>query len=1339
MLVSEIEAQRLIEKIAAKVKPEAAGSRLKRTIQLVLGSFSADHVLTELLQNADDVGATFAEIEIGAQGMFLIHNGIDFDESHVEALCDIGQTTKKAGTHIGFMGIGFKASFKVSDTPHIVSGPYRFYFSRDDVIVPYWLKEIPSGIKERYRQGVTVIYLPFRQDLNQEILHSIEETAIARLEPLSLVFLRNIERLRVASADTTRELRKAKRMLSEVPSLRKTRVTIEEIRNGQKSLHDYLEFTKTLLIPEVAKRDYRIRDSPRQDLITTDLATCFRLRDGIVEPIPVEESVLYTFLPTMFHTGLRFALNCDFLLNTQRSEPDFTSQWNLWLLASLNHLLNDIIADLLQDRTQRVASYDVLPRKAEISETFAGMRTALLDYLGGIPCIVTPDGSFARISDVVMASRDVQEIIPAWKANATKYVNHGIRGRVFLRDELGVRDLTSLTSEISLVISALQDKKWLATIDGNHIASLYEFLHKKMYGPKDQSWGLQYQEHVQYEGKLKEIEFVRCVDRTYHKPGEVILPVSSEGQSVDPVDLPLTFVDSEKLTPSGLELLKNLGVAEFSEESVLSRLFGTDAAGKWKSWNEKQRIRSLEYAVKILKSNNYQIKESFRSWINGLVIPVEGNNWAVAPSCYIADPQLKFAVPNASYVDSSLFGSMHIDTEMLLRVIGVVNYPRIVVSDGDKRRRDVPTGVPAEKWEAYWRWLSNDGQVRQGTQPSNNSIISGFLDGFEECVTSGDQVKLEVYMKFLMEHWEEYYSRYTRLSYYYSFYGWNHEDVPSYFAYQLRTSTWLISDHGLRRPAEVYAPLREIKRVAASLVPYVKLAEDQAKRQKIFLDFLSVTTDVNLPMLLNILTRIREVQLNESTFKQLGRIYQKLAGLCEDQELTEEVWVPGRNGTFVPSKTLYWMDDPEIESLTGDELPLAWIPENMSRPQITALFRAFGIRNVSSMVERSRIADGQRSTEDDAWTRALRDRADFVYSALLHFEAGKVGNFPNFIRTAVVMNVEQARVQIKVLTRIHELEVPCFIDEGERRMYRTSSCKPSDMAREIARVFDAPLGAEFALTFVLTEPSASLSSQLGKSSVELVKLPASSDDDIEGNAQTMEEKLEEAVAAAVGSISPEQTDIPQAGQLASSPEPDATRDSVHEPPAVQIDLDATKIAREVNDMKELLEGNRTSPVDPVSVWREPKYLERVTSQSRVIVSPFVGASAQKDWILKDVEGERVFVETQIDAPKLAISNPSIHAFRELISSIVDAMGGNPATVNICAANSETDGDRREGQLFFNVLRNDKTLRWIVVAARELAYTQYQKPGQAHMSLMTDLIVKALERLGGSVLNNRLQT
>jgi hypothetical protein len=178
-------------------------------------------------------------------------------------------------------------------------------------------------------------------------------------------------------------------------------------------------------------------------------------------------------------------------------------------------------------------------------------------------------------------------------------------------------------------------------------------------------------------------------------------------------------------------------------------------------------------------------------------------------------------------------------------------------------------------------------------------------------------------------------------------------------------------------------------------------------------------------------------------------------------------------------------------------------------------------------------------------------------------------------------------------------------------------------------------------------------------------------------------------------------------------------------------MDDGEVRRQVDNLKELMTGERT-PSTGVNVWKESKEIDRVTSEARIVVSPFVGGSARKDWVPKHIDGEKVFVETQMDASNVRLSGPDIRTFKEQMRGIVESMGGNSETVNICIANLETDGDRREGQLFFNALRGDKFLRWIVVAARELAYTTHPKPGQAHISLMTDLIVNSLEKFGSII-------
>ena len=577
---TETEAMELIQKIVKDVSEGATHPLVKNTVRLLLESFPFDHVLTELLQNADDVGATIAEIKLREDGMFFSHDGEQFNEEHLRALCSIGRTTKKAGVHIGFMGIGFKASFKVSDTPHIFSGPYRFYFTREEVIVPHWLDEVPVEIQGHLRPDHTTFFLPFREDLPAETINFLKETVLTKLEPLSVVFLQNIQKVNISVDGKLRQLTKSREILSESPLI-KERVSITEKIDGEEQGYDYLIFKKILDIPDQVKSDHRAKDSHRAELKMTTVTIAFNLRDGFIEPA---KSVLYTFLPTYVRTGLRFTVNCDFLLNTQRTDIDLASKWNLWLLDSVSNVLKDIVYELIHDEKQKLYFYDVLPRNREVPEIlFTKIAEPLIKHMKENPLILTAEDILAKPSEVVLASEDVQRIIPPAKAGVRYYVNPRIRGKPFLEGELGIKDLSEPVEERKYVLNALLDKSWLTTLDATQIRSIYEFLHSKLYGRENESWKLTWSQRYEMEKLLKEMEIVRSVHGRYYRARETILPKKSETQSDDMVDLPcLIFVDPAVVSETSLELLRNLGAKVFADESIVTRILESHGNGDWK-------------------------------------------------------------------------------------------------------------------------------------------------------------------------------------------------------------------------------------------------------------------------------------------------------------------------------------------------------------------------------------------------------------------------------------------------------------------------------------------------------------------------------------------------------------------------------------------------------------------------------------------------------------------------------------------------------------------------------------------------------------------------------------
>ncbi|MCY4313305.1 MAG: ATP-binding protein, partial [Gammaproteobacteria bacterium] len=70
------------------------------------------HFIYELLQNAEDAGATHVKITLHRNRLEVLHDGKIFDEADVEGICGVGKGTKsEESTKIGKFVIGFKSVY----------------------------------------------------------------------------------------------------------------------------------------------------------------------------------------------------------------------------------------------------------------------------------------------------------------------------------------------------------------------------------------------------------------------------------------------------------------------------------------------------------------------------------------------------------------------------------------------------------------------------------------------------------------------------------------------------------------------------------------------------------------------------------------------------------------------------------------------------------------------------------------------------------------------------------------------------------------------------------------------------------------------------------------------------------------------------------------------------------------------------------------------------------------------------------------------------------------------------------------------------------------------------
>src|ERR1700759_3715707 len=85
------------------------------------------HFIFELIQNAEDAGATELSFTLFADRLEVRHDGRPFTEADVRGVCGIAQSSKSGDlTQIGRFGIGFKSVYAYTRHPRVYSGPQRF-------------------------------------------------------------------------------------------------------------------------------------------------------------------------------------------------------------------------------------------------------------------------------------------------------------------------------------------------------------------------------------------------------------------------------------------------------------------------------------------------------------------------------------------------------------------------------------------------------------------------------------------------------------------------------------------------------------------------------------------------------------------------------------------------------------------------------------------------------------------------------------------------------------------------------------------------------------------------------------------------------------------------------------------------------------------------------------------------------------------------------------------------------------------------------------------------------------------------------------------------------------
>lgn len=324
--------------------------------ELSEGIYAEDnHFIYELIQNAEDTECLeqqhSIEFTIMENGLLVVNNEKGFSDEQIQAICAFGQSTKSSNKNSGYIGekgIGFKSVFKISDKPAISSNGYKFYFRRfsDDgleteYIIPHWIDDIElKNYPEKFQESdYTALYLPFSNTKKIEQL----KNDIKHIEPILLLFLKKLTNIKIS------ENQKTYVDCSKIESSDENLYTITI--DATNSRNKYFLFKKTLSVPqdldEVSKKDGRRKEVKHREIVLAFPELSNELK----------EDRIFAFLPTKLHSGLKFIIQADFILQSGRENIAIDSEWNEWQFNEIKSFITDEILEALKNHSKIQYSY----------------------------------------------------------------------------------------------------------------------------------------------------------------------------------------------------------------------------------------------------------------------------------------------------------------------------------------------------------------------------------------------------------------------------------------------------------------------------------------------------------------------------------------------------------------------------------------------------------------------------------------------------------------------------------------------------------------------------------------------------------------------------------------------------------------------------------------------------------------------------------------------------------------------------------------------------------------------------------------------------------------------
>ena len=463
------------------------------------------HFIYELLQNAEDAGASEVQFTLKTDRLEFEHNGPKlFDINDVESITNIGDSTKADDpTNIGEFGIGFKAVFVYTNTPEIESGP--FHFRIRNMLVPdtEGLSEGTLGARR------TRFVFPFDNPKKtpEKAVAEIKKN-LRELNENTLLFLNNIHQINYNLPDSKKGSLKRKK---NADGRNRIEISVKHPEGvAPKSTH-YLRFTR--------KVDVQDEDNKPQ---CCEIAIAFgmdKTKSGNWKIVPLNPGQVCIYFPAIKELSkLRFHIHAPFASTVARaSVRDCPANDELRdhiadLVAESMHSIRDqglldmrFLATLPNDKDDLSPFYN--PIRERLIEEFKQKKLTPMKQKGHAPASECYRGQ-KKLSDLI-DDKDLATLLgkccsqPLWIANPQQKNQRGDNFLSMLK--ISAWTITNLVE----VLETFEDvTKWLDEKSDAWHQKLYAFLGDFLLSASDSVFQVR-------KDQLSNLCIVRCNDKTY--------------------------------------------------------------------------------------------------------------------------------------------------------------------------------------------------------------------------------------------------------------------------------------------------------------------------------------------------------------------------------------------------------------------------------------------------------------------------------------------------------------------------------------------------------------------------------------------------------------------------------------------------------------------------------------------------------------------------------------------------------------------------------------------------------------------------------------------------------